>query len=79
MKHETADFGVSFCNTQAVSSNAVVGTPLFLAPEALSGQVYSAASDIWSIGISAIEMVDGVPPYFEDHIMRVTFHPLSFS
>ncbi len=49
----------------------MIGTPLFMSPEMLSGDPYNAKSDIWSLGITAIEMADGVPPYFKDHQMRV--------
>jgi len=48
----------------------VIGTPLFMAPEVLSGEIYDSRADIWSLGITAIEFAEGVPPYFEEHFMR---------
>ncbi|ELR18048.1 protein kinase domain containing protein [Acanthamoeba castellanii str. Neff] len=69
-----ADFGISFQQTGSRSKAAtMIGTPLFMSPEMLSGDPYNAKSDIWSLGITAIEMADGVPPYFKDHQMRALF------
>ena len=74
-----ADFGVSFqVNNTLAKANSVVGTPLFMAPEALDVGDYSQKADIWSLAITAIEMQDGVPPYNEEHIMRVRFPFLPF-
>ena len=52
-------------------NNAVLGTPLFMSPESLNGQDAGAKADIWSLGITAIEMIDGNPPYHDEHVMRV--------
>ena len=51
----------------------MTGTPYFIAPEVLldEGEGYDAKADIWSLGISAIEMADGKPPYWEYSPMRV--------
>lgn len=51
------------------------GTPYFIAPEILSSEQpgYNYKADIWSIGISVIEMAEGKPPYFDEHPMRVLF------
>lgn len=66
-----ADFGVSFqVNNTLAKANTVIGTPLFMAPEALAASNYSEKADIWSLAITAIEMVEGVPPYNDEHIMR---------
>ena len=59
-----ADFGVSFqVNNTLAKANTVVGTPLFMAPEALAATNSTEKADIWSMAITAIEMVDGVPPH----------------
>jgi serine/threonine protein kinase len=62
-----ADFGVS---TQAGSDRGVRGTPLFMSPEIVEGAPYDSKADIWSLGITAIEMADGLPPHFKDHPLR---------
>lgn len=66
-----ADFGVSFqVNNTLAKANTVVGTPLFMAPEALAATNSTEKADIWSMAITAIEMVDGVPPHHDENIMR---------
>eukprot|EP01104_Vermistella_antarctica_P014929 TRINITY_DN479_c0_g1_i1.p1 TRINITY_DN479_c0_g1~~TRINITY_DN479_c0_g1_i1.p1 ORF type:complete len:526 (-),score=156.67 TRINITY_DN479_c0_g1_i1:267-1787(-) len=69
-----ADFGVSsHVNNTIGKANTVIGTPLFMSPEVLEGATYSYTADIWSLGITAIEMAEGVPPYYEENIMRAMF------
>mmetsp|Transcript_12776 Transcript_12776/g.51006 ORF Transcript_12776/g.51006 Transcript_12776/m.51006 type:complete len:516 (-) Transcript_12776:40-1587(-) len=66
-----ADFGVSFqVNNTLAKANTVVGTPLFMAPEALAASNSTEKADIWSMAITAIEMVDGYPPHHDENIMR---------
>ncbi len=48
-----------------------MGTPLFMAPEMLDGDTSDVKSDIWSVGITAIQMAQGRPPYYNLHPARV--------
>lgn len=69
-----ADFGVSAQIGGALSkASTVIGTPLFMAPEVLSGEIYDSRADIWSLGITAIEFAEGTPPYYEEHFMRAMY------
>lgn len=58
------DFGIS---KQIHSTSTIVGTPLWMAPEIAGAKFkaveYDCRVDIWSLGITAIELVDGVPPH----------------
>lgn len=57
-----ADFGVAM-RTSALLDDQVVGTPYWMAPEIASMSGASTASDIWSLGCTVIELLDGRPPY----------------
>ena len=69
-----ADFGVSAELTNTLNKRkTVVGSPFWMAPEVIKESHYDGRADVWSLGITAIEMAEGAPPHSNLNPLRAIF------
>lgn len=69
-----ADFGVSArLSTIHSKRDTVIGAPYWMAPEVINAQSHDGKADVWSLGISLIEMAERKPPLSQIHPMRAIF------
>jgi len=70
-----ADFGVSGQLSDTLAKRkTLIGTPYWMAPEVIKEVGYNEKADIWSMGITVIEMAEGRPPYSNMNPMRAIFY-----
>ena len=82
--YKIADFGFA-CKADILGRKKltdVCGTPIYMAPQLLSNQPYTAKSDIWSLGLMLFEIVFGYPPWpcrsMSQYLTAVVHNPLKF-
>lgn len=73
-KVKLSDFGYAAqLTSEKDKRNTLVGTPCWMAPELIAGNLYDTKVDVWSLGIVALEMADGDPPFIKENPLKVLF------
>eukprot|EP00658_Telonema_sp_P-2_P037866 TRINITY_DN2721_c0_g1_i11.p1 TRINITY_DN2721_c0_g1~~TRINITY_DN2721_c0_g1_i11.p1 ORF type:complete len:494 (-),score=56.96 TRINITY_DN2721_c0_g1_i11:516-1997(-) len=67
-----ADFGFARMIEPTALADTMCGSPLYMAPEVLSGQSYSKTADLWSCGTILFQMLTGKPPYHGDNYIHLS-------
>jgi serine/threonine protein kinase len=74
-----ADFGISAQIVGDEKRTTTIGSSYWMAPETLMGGGYDSRADIWSLGITLLEMAEGIPPLIEEQphraVMRIVKDP----
>ena len=71
---KVADFGFAIQLTrEKANRKSVVGTPAWMAPELIKKESYNEAVDVWSVGIIAVELVEGEPPYLRSPPLKAMY------
>lgn len=69
-----ADFGVSaLMESDAAKHQTQIGSPFWMAPELIQGEGYNVLVDIWSLGMTILEMTDFEHPFFECNPLSAVF------
>ena len=64
---KVTDFGIAKVieSTESTMAGAIIGTPLYMSPEQIRGQMVDNRADIYSLGILLYELASGKPPFYE--------------